>query len=336
MVESTRMQWCRGERAAQVRVSHWASHPPPSITHPASSAHTHTAPDQTRACWHLLPQAAQAEAEAARKVAAAASEEGKRRDALVLANRQLESAHHFERVAQDAELRELQGHHQVQMAAMERELNRVSHLMSRNAMLQEQLERATSMAVQLRKGQQPSRIRALESQVNALQAELEGTKAKLQAALQERVDRKVEAVHAAKRPGTAPSSSRTGGGVPGSMSERAVQLMGAVRAAAQREARERAAEAAADSHLLANVGAMQRAARQSLKDVRKELGEGGSAARAKANAGMPQATAGLEGTRLPQKGCVTVGAAGTNTTASPVPAWSRIPQEKALGIVRTP
>lgn len=47
-----------------------------------------------------LAQAAQAETEAARRAAAAASEEGRARDSLVLANRQLESARHFERVAQ--------------------------------------------------------------------------------------------------------------------------------------------------------------------------------------------------------------------------------------------
>lgn len=53
-------------------------------------------------------QTTQAEADAARKAAAAASEEGKKRDSLVFANRQLESARHFDRAAQDRELRRLQ------------------------------------------------------------------------------------------------------------------------------------------------------------------------------------------------------------------------------------
>jgi hypothetical protein len=90
-----------------------------STTHPESlppldnsAGRLQTAPDIRHAiCTHKVTrmttgilvaptQAASSEAEAARRAAAAAHEEGKKRDSLVLANRQLESARHFDRVAQ--------------------------------------------------------------------------------------------------------------------------------------------------------------------------------------------------------------------------------------------
>ena len=64
-------------------------------------------------------RAATEEAAAARRALAAAQDEGRRRDGLVLKNQQLESARHFDRVAQDRELRLMQTAHNRQMAAMQ-------------------------------------------------------------------------------------------------------------------------------------------------------------------------------------------------------------------------
>ncbi len=59
------------------------------------------------------------EAAAARRALSAAQDEGRRRDGLVLKNQQLESARHFDRVAQDRELRLMQTAHNRQISAMQ-------------------------------------------------------------------------------------------------------------------------------------------------------------------------------------------------------------------------
>ncbi|GLC41737.1 hypothetical protein PLESTB_000682700 [Pleodorina starrii] len=89
------------------------------------------------------------EAAAARRALAAAQEEGRRRDGLVLKNQQLESARHFDRVAQDRELRLMQTAHTRQIAAMQSELGRISDLMLQNDQLRDRLRRALGTQEQL-------------------------------------------------------------------------------------------------------------------------------------------------------------------------------------------
>ncbi|KAG1672789.1 hypothetical protein FOA52_002777 [Chlamydomonas sp. UWO 241] len=71
-------------------------------------------------------------------------EEGKRRDGLVMTNRQLESARHFDRQAQDRELRMMHAAHGRQISVMERELRGVGSLMSESHQLQASLARKSS------------------------------------------------------------------------------------------------------------------------------------------------------------------------------------------------
>ncbi|GIL86682.1 hypothetical protein Vretimale_11487 [Volvox reticuliferus] len=89
------------------------------------------------------------EAAAARRALAAAQEEGRRRDGLVLKNQQLESARHFDRVAQDRELRLMQTAHTRQISAMQAELGRISDLMLQNDQLRDRLRRALDTRDQL-------------------------------------------------------------------------------------------------------------------------------------------------------------------------------------------
>ncbi|KXZ49084.1 hypothetical protein GPECTOR_23g17 [Gonium pectorale] len=89
-------------------------------------------------------RAATEEAAAARRALAAAQEEGRRRDALVLRNQQLESARHFDRVAQDRELRLMQTAHTRQIMGMQSELARISDLMLRHDELAGKLQQATA------------------------------------------------------------------------------------------------------------------------------------------------------------------------------------------------
>lgn len=100
------------------------------------------------------------------------------------------------------------------------------------------------------------------------------------------------------------------------MSVRAAALMGNIRSAAAKEAKERAAERSTDPvyNVIANVGAMHKAARGAIKEVKKELAEGPAAARERANNQTEQPSAVLEASRLPRKGMQAVGAAGTNPT----------------------
>jgi hypothetical protein len=63
--------------------------------------------------------AASDDAAAARRALVVAQEEGRRRDGLVLRNQQLESARHFDRVAQDRELRLMQTAHNKQISEMQ-------------------------------------------------------------------------------------------------------------------------------------------------------------------------------------------------------------------------
>ena len=64
-------------------------------------------------------KSASAERESLRAALAEAQKEGKRRDGLVLANRQLESARHFDRMGQDEELRRMQIEHERQLHGMQ-------------------------------------------------------------------------------------------------------------------------------------------------------------------------------------------------------------------------
>ncbi|KAG2501510.1 hypothetical protein HYH03_000017 [Edaphochlamys debaryana] len=84
------------------------------------------------------------EAAAARRALAAAQEEGRRRDGLVLKNQQLESARHFDRVAQDRELRLMQTAHTKQIYSMQSELTKISDLMLQNDQLRDRLRQAVA------------------------------------------------------------------------------------------------------------------------------------------------------------------------------------------------
>lgn len=91
-----------------------------------------------------------AEGHSLRRALATAHEEGKKRDALVLVNRQLESARHFDRAAQDKELRRMQMEHNRQLTVMQDELGRISELMASNNLLRIQLDKATTAASALK------------------------------------------------------------------------------------------------------------------------------------------------------------------------------------------
>lgn len=60
---------------------------------------------------------------------ALAHEEGRKRDGLVLKNKQLESARHFDRLAQDKELRQMQYQHDVQMDRVGAKTTSTSHVL---------------------------------------------------------------------------------------------------------------------------------------------------------------------------------------------------------------
>ncbi|KAJ9531904.1 hypothetical protein QJQ45_022057 [Haematococcus lacustris] len=289
-----------------------------------------------------------AEAEAAQQAARAAQQEGRRRDGLVLSNRQLESARHFDRVAQDRELRRLQTEHEQQLAAMHRELHRVGALMAQNALQSEQLSKAGELIRQLQKSTLPSTLSALQHKVRAQEVQISALAAREQAAA--KASQPPPSVHERRlqRPATAPPGDSGGGA--GSIRARTAKLMKDIHTAhlqaanalaskrvmrAMRSSQARTICTAA-SHLvatvppqeevvrsihekeraqpidgiLADVSHMHRAAQKSLREVK-----GGLAALARGADRQPLATSAgqLEDARQPGSGARrAVGAAGTN------------------------
>jgi hypothetical protein len=77
-------------------------------------------------CVFAWLQSSMDESMASQRALGAALDEGRKRDGLVLRNQQLESARHFDRVAQDKELRRMHTEHNRQLAAMRTELSRIS------------------------------------------------------------------------------------------------------------------------------------------------------------------------------------------------------------------
>jgi len=233
---------------------------------------------------------AMSEHETLKKALEEAQAEGKRRDGLILANRQLESARHFDRAAQDKELRRMQVEHNRQMGAMQEELRRISELMAQNAVLQEQLRRATEQARVLKRDAKPQARHQLEKQVAELKVQLEAEK---QAAAQRQLAVPSEA--GSPRPSTAPMSRAASEALSQSMARKATNLMHRM------HDKVRMAELAAEAErnmdplagVLTNVGAMHKQAKAALRDTKRELAEGPTAARRKDERGDPQATQGL-------------------------------------------
>lgn len=101
-----------------------------------------------------------------------ALEEGRRRDSLVLRNKQLESARHFDRVAQDRELRIMQNEHLKQLEELQKHLNKISDVLYENAFLKEQLEEANREMLSLKRSFKTYHNEELEMQVMRLSSVL--------------------------------------------------------------------------------------------------------------------------------------------------------------------
>ncbi|PNW73213.1 hypothetical protein CHLRE_14g623350v5 [Chlamydomonas reinhardtii] len=216
-------------------------------------------------------RAATEEAAAARRALAAAQDEGRRRDGLVLKNQQLESARHFDRVAQDRELRLMQTAHNRQMAAMQGELTRISDLMVQNDGLRDRLRQALSGQGQLKQ----------QLRTASAHAEL--------ASRQQRMSARSQTDTASLAPSASANPHRSAGGAgPGSTTGGGTGLLGRARPAtaaallaARRATAQEQAKAAAEEQeeqdpiyqTLTNVSKLHKGYKGALKQLKRDLAD---------------------------------------------------------------
>ncbi|GAX81896.1 hypothetical protein CEUSTIGMA_g9324.t1 [Chlamydomonas eustigma] len=112
------------------------------------------------------------ESAALRSALEAALEEGKRRDGLIMVNRQLESARHFDRAQLDMELKRLQVEHNKQLGSIEKELGKLNTVMIANERLKSQLDKAIAQAASDKRALRFLSRSELLLQVQNLQEEL--------------------------------------------------------------------------------------------------------------------------------------------------------------------
>lgn len=196
------------------------------------------------------------EAVTVRKALAAALEEGRKRDGLVLKNQQLESARHFDRVAQDRELRQMQSEHNRQITAMQTELGRIGDLIVQNDALRDQLGKAL-------RGQEQMRAKL---QSASAQEELADRRLRTQDR-----DKPAKPSVAGSNESKRPQPTRPG-------SSAAAELLANMRATAKEQAKAAAEEQEEHDPIyatLANVNKMYRGTKAKIKDVKREIAGSG-------------------------------------------------------------
>eukprot|EP00798_Chlamydomonas_sp_ICE-L_P022127 gene22127-29188_t len=281
--------------------------------------------------------------------------EGKRRDGLVLANRKLESARHFDRVGQDRELRTMEVEHHRQMSIMEAELYKMSDLMAQNQTLEVKLRRANDVLNSFRQDVGlKSAYSELEQQCCKLETDLRDERESNQNQVYEleqqlramvkhdRLKRGSSSALRAStsslpvgrlRPGTAPgretqrappsASHSQYSSKSMSMANQAKNIMNGLRSKAHQEEQTKIEkeEAAFHSRTLADVTSLHRQAKGLVREVNRELHDDPRNVKERMEAGAPQITKTLEELSEPPKGCV--GLTGTNPTAISVNARMR-------------
>ncbi|KAG2423459.1 hypothetical protein HXX76_015329 [Chlamydomonas incerta] len=212
------------------------------------------------------------EAAAARRALSAAQEEGRRRDGLVLKNQQLESARHFDRVAQDRELRLMQTAHTRQITAMQGELTRISDLMVQNDGLRDRLRHALSGQGQLK---QQLRTVSSHAELASRQQRLSVRSQTDTASLARSTSANPYRSGSGAGPGPGSSSAAGGTGLLGrARPATAAALLAARRATAQEQAKAAAEEQEEQDPIyqtLTNVSKLHKGYKGALKQLKRDL-----------------------------------------------------------------